>query len=362
MQKIFDPTPAKIKDCASALFRGEVVAFPTETVYGLGASIAQEKGVLKIFETKKRPTFDPLIVHVALKKASFRELSDWDLIDHQAMSDTEVIVADQLIKAFWPGPLTIILPKLESVSDLITSGLPTVGIRMPNHPVALQLIQSLGEAICAPSANLFGRVSPTQASHVIEELGEKIYGILDGGTCSVGVESTVVKISPQGIIHILRPGGVSPERLAIASPQSKIETTYEHTAAIAHPKLGLLSPGSTKSHYQPRTKVVALQQFLSQQNSLSNPSKPHKIAFLFCEKKDSEYLSQIQNIAGAEVVFEYLSKTGNADEAAQNLFSTLRSLDQKNLDRIVAEIPTHEDGLWWAIRDRLTRAIGTPST
>jgi len=349
----FEPTPARIKECATALFRGEIVAFPTETVYGLGSSIAQERGVLKIFESKSRPTFDPLIVHVALKNASFRELTDWDLIDHPAMSDAEVIIADQLIKAFWPGPLTIIFPKLDSVSDLITSGLPTVGIRMPNHPVALQLIRSLGEAICAPSANRFGRISPTTATHVVEELGDKIFGVLDGGPCTVGVESTVVRISAQGIIHILRPGGISPEKLSQACPQAKVETTYEHTSAIAHPKTGLLSPGTIRSHYQPRTKVVSIPQLLE-----SHPQSLQKVGVLFLKKVNVDRILQIESHVGGKILAQYLSFNGDAEEAARSLFASLRELDQKSLDRIAVEIPVEEDGLWWAIRDRLTRAIG----
>src|SRR3989338_5562033 len=191
---------AQIRIAAKILSEGGVVAFPTETVYGLGADVFNEKAVCKLFEIKKRPSFDPLIVHVS------------DPAEASLLWTDIPPLASQLIRYFWPGPLTLVLPKKAAVPDVVTSGLPTVAVRMPKNDAALALIRALGHPIAAPSANLFGYTSPTLASHVWEDLGENVDLVLDGGEASVGVESTVVKISPDGCT-LLRPGAVTQEEM-----------------------------------------------------------------------------------------------------------------------------------------------------
>ena len=292
-----------MRHAATILRRGGLVAFPTETVYGLGADAFNPKAVCRIFEAKKRPRFDPLIVHVASPEQA---AVLWERMDP---------TASLLIKKFWPGPLTIVLPKSSMVPDLVTAGLPTVAVRMPAHPVALDLIRALGRPIAAPSANLFGRTSPTTAADVREDLGDKIDFVLDGGPCRVGVESTVVAIE-KGRGFLLRPGGVSLEDLKKVIPMaSKIRGRR------------LAAPGFLKSHYAPRTPMVLLSG-----------------ARLFVKKKKTARLGLLSHPKDLRV-------------AASKLFQAIRKLDKMKLDLIVAEtVP--QGGIGLAILDRLKKACG----
>ncbi len=308
-----------IQRAAEIIRRGGLVAFPTETVYGLGADAYNPLAVARIFEVKRRPYFDPLIVHVAsyggLEKLVIEIPPD----------------AERLVDRFWPGPLTIVLLKREGVPDLVTAGLPTVAIRMPKHPMALSLIEQGNCPIAAPSANPFGYLSPTTAGHVRDQLGDQIDFILDGGPCEVGVESTIVSFS-EGKPKLLRPGGVPLEEI-----ESIIGTVEVRPVEEGRPA----APGMLPRHYAPRTPIL-----LDWDEKNFNLKKTKKIGLLaFRKPKRSTKFHQV----------EILSKKGDLREAAANLFGAIRRLDNSNLDLILAE-PIPEVGLGRAIMDRLRRA------
>ena len=310
------------------------MAFSTETVYGLGADAFNENAVCKIFEAKKRPSFDPLIVHVGSPEQAY---TLWSEVPPAART---------LIKAFWPGPLTLVLPKSALVPDIVTSGLPTVAVRMPKNDAALALIRALGKPIAAPSANLFGYTSPTSAAHVLEDIGENIDLVLDGGESTVGVESTVVKIE-KGICVILRPGGVTAEQISAILPVKKMQKSGSVPEA----------PGQMEAHYAPWTPLVLMEESFSKCSSdvekyvgLCRSKKQNicRAGFLaFRKKPDLPWL---------ESGF-VLSQKGDLAEAAANLFQAIRKLDKMNLDIILAE-PVPEEGLGLAIMDRLRKASG----
>ena len=305
-----------ITAAAGIIKQGGLVAFPTETVYGLGADALNPIAVAKIFEVKKRPAFNPLILHIA-EKDSLKKFATFD--------DKKV---DLLIKKFWPGPLTLVLPKTEIVPDIVTSGNPTVAVRMPDHPVALQLIKSSGTAIAAPSANRFGHLSPTEASHVSKYLGEKVDMILDGGKCKVGVESTIVQFY-EGKFYMLRPGGLSKEEI-----EKEIGTLEKGKIDIAKPT----SPGQLPFHYSPHTPLKFWDaKFL-------DPNK--RIGVLFFSELKTEFPFSAAKI---------LSEKKDLREAAANLFSALHELEKEKLDLILVE-PVEEKGLGIAIMDRLKKA------
>ena len=309
-----------IHQAAEIIRRGGVVAFPTETVYGLGADALNPLAVARIFEIKDRPYFDPLIVHIS---------------DFEEMSELTVGVppdAEKLIKRCWPGPLTIVLSKKEAVPDLVTAGLPTVAIRMPKHPVALQLIREAGCPVAAPSANPFGYVSPTTADHVREQLGDRVDLILDGGSCEVGLESTIVSFSEEKP-RLLRPGGLPLEE--IEAIIGKVETDPVGETAPS-------SPGRLPRHYAPRTPILIdrwkgdLETYRGKRVGLLAFREPRIVSFPFDH-------------------VEVLSPEGDLREAASNLFAAIRRLDGLDLEMILAEaVP--EAGLGRAIMDRLRRA------
>lgn len=308
-----------IKLAGSIIKKGGLVAFPTETVYGLGADALNPYAVAKIFEVKNRPKFDPLIVHIS-KFNWLEKLTE--KIDEQAL---------KLIEKFWPGPLTLVLPKSEIVPDIVTAGLKSVAIRMPSHPVALALIDSAETPISAPSANPFGYISPTTADHVEKQLGDKIDLILDGGKCPIGVESTVLSLLDEPTI--LRPGGLPIEEIEKVIGKVKIQTKSEK----------ILSPGQLQTHYSPRTPVKI---FSSIEEILDK--RIENAGILLFKKYDFE-------IKAKHV--EILSEKGDLVEAASNLFSSLHRLDEAGVDVIYAqEVP--EVGLGIAIMDRLRKASG----
>jgi len=308
-----------IQQAAEIIKRGGIVAFPTETVYGLGADAFNPLAVARIFEVKRRPYFDPLIVHVA-SPADVKKLVKG--IPSNAI---------KLIKSFWPGPLTVVLLKGEDFPDIVTAGLPTVAIRMPSHPMALSLIKESNCPIAAPSANPFGYLSPTTADHVREQLDDQVDLILDGGPCPIGVESTIISFLEERP-RLLRPGGVSLEE--IESIIGKVEISpIENDIPSA--------PGMLPKHYAPRTPIV-----LDWDKKNLDLLEDKKIGFLaFQEPK--RYL-KFHSI-------EVLSKQGDIREAAANLFAAIRRLDAMDLDLILAE-PISEIGLGRAIMDRLRRA------
>lgn len=306
-----------ITQAARRIKESGVVAFPTETVYGLGANAFDAQAVARIFEIKQRPHFDPLIVHVC-------SADQLELVTNGVSP-----MAKALIDEFWPGPLTLILPKSRQVPDLVTSGLPTVAVRMPRHPLALELIRRAGVPLAAPSANPFGSTSPTTAQHVLDQLGGKADLVLDGGPCSVGVESTIVSLAGEQPV-LLRTGGVALEDIEhVTGPLKRAAHSSDRPAA----------PGQLSRHYAPKTPLVLREHILSAPGSgrtglltLRPPENPQGF-----------------------VVIEMLSEDGDLREAAANLFAAMHRLDKAGLDLILAQrLP--DSGLGCAINDRLQRA------
>lgn len=304
-----------IENAAKFIRDGNVVAFPTETVYGLGANALNPLAVARVFEAKERPSFDPLIVHIA----------DSETI--KVLSNTDDDRVKKLAEKFWPGPLTIVLPKSEIVSDLVTSGLPTVGIRMPDNDIALALIRAAACPIAAPSANKFGRLSPTSADHVRKQLPD-IPCILNGGPTKVGIESTVIRLHDDGF-EILRHGSIT---------EAELETVLPVSAKGGKDQTNLPSPGLLKSHYSPEKPIYLLHDV------------PHDLNI-----SEAALLSfSGQNTEGYKIV-RYLSHDADLKEAAVNLFDMLHELEEANVSCIVAE-PVPEEGIGSAIMDKLRKA------
>jgi len=317
-----------VHHAARIIKRGGIVAFPTETVYGLGADAFAPLAVARIFEVKKRPHFDPLIVHVAGPDDLGRLVTDIPG------------PAQKLINRFWPGPLTLVLPKTDEVPDIVTAGLPTVAVRMPRHAMAQRLIELSGSPIAAPSANPFGYVSPTTAEHVRQQLDDQVDLILDGGPCPVGVESTILSFSEERP-RLLRPGGVPLEEIESVIGKVEITPVEKQTPDAPGPWApGPTAPGMLPRHYAPRTPIVLVAK--DEIDSYTN-KKAGLLAFREPAKRP------------AFVHTEILSRKGDFREAAANLFAAIRRLDALGLEVIVAEaVP--ETGLGRAIMDRLRRA------
>lgn len=304
---------------ASLLNTGEVIGIPTETVYGLAANALNAEAVTNIFSIKKRPTFDPLIVHI----------KGIDEVKHYTKVFPEK--AQILAKAFWPGPLTLILPKNNNIPDIVTSGLDFVGLRVPKHPITLQLLNELEFPLAAPSANPFGYVSPTSAAHVADQLGESIPYIIDGGNCEIGIESTIVMFENPDKPVVLRLGG-----LDISSIEKLIGKVELNIATHSKPN----APGQLDKHYATKTPLYFMDTVLHGQ---PDPTLTGVISFV---NKPSW---------GLEENCEILSKNGSTYEAARNLFAAMRVLDGKNLKCILVD-KFPENGLGPAINDRLARA------
>lgn len=288
---------SEISRAAALLRAGGLVAFPTETVYGLGANALDEKAVQSIFEAKGRPLSSPLIVHVA-SIGMARDLSiEWP--DQ----------AERLARRFWPGPLTIVVPKQPHMPDIVTAGLPSIGLRIPAHPVAKALLEAAQIPIAAPSANRFTELSPTSAEHVRRSLGKKVEMILDGGPCTVGIESTVISLNGS-IPRILRPGMIT-------------QTQIEEVIGLVETGGGAESPGQHPRHYSPRTRIV------------------------FGTPPDS----------GRGVHLDLAAMPGTPAAYGESLYRVLHDLDQQNYDWIAIELPPNTPE-WAGIRDRLIRAVG----
>src|SRR5262245_17678298 len=294
---------ARISKAAGILRKGGLVAFPTETVYGLGADASNEEAVRAIFRVKGRPETHPLIVHLS----GVDQIGDW--------ASSVPKAAMELGRKFWPGPLTMIVKKASKVSKAVTGGQETVGLRVPNHPVALALLRKFGGGVAAPSANRFGRVSPTSAKHVRKDLGDDVDFILDGGSCDIGVESTIVDFS-SGDPVILRPGGLTRERL-------------EKALGRPVPVRGvgpIRVSGQLESHYAPRAQVVVV--------------------------PPGEAKGRAAELAAGGKRIRLLSKE---DVAAKKLYASLRRADEAGADVIVVPLP-EEAGLGLAVADRLRKA------
>ncbi|MEZ4789753.1 MAG: L-threonylcarbamoyladenylate synthase [Flavobacteriales bacterium] len=300
---------------AELLRKGEVVAIPTETVYGLAANAFDAEAVLKVFTAKARPSFDPLIVHIGRTEQ----------LDQVVKELPEG--AERLMKTFWPGPLTLVLPKRPEIRDIVTSGLDTVGVRMPAHPLAQELLSQLDFPLAAPSANPFGYVSPTNAQHVADQLGELIPYILDGGSCAVGVESTIVGWEADGW-KLYRPGGI---------PVEDLEEVIG-AVSMAPPRILPVAPGQLDSHYAPRIPVLVgdVEQLLAEHAKV-------RVAVISFRKDYDAWRTAV------------LSPSGDLAEAARNFFGALRALEASGASIILSErFP--EEGLGRAINDRLRRA------
>ncbi len=308
-----------IQRAATIIRQGGLVGMPTETVYGLAANALDSQAVARIFAAKQRPAFDPLIVHVP------------DISWMPRIATEFPDLARRLADRFWPGPLTILLPKTAAVPDLVTSGLPDVGVRIPRHPLPLELLRLADCPLAAPSANLFGRISPTTAQHVADQLADRVDYILDGGPCGVGVESTVLRLSPRPCL--LRPGGVSLEDLTLIAGPIEIAASTDHPGEVAQS-----APGMLPQHYAPRTPLT-----------LDPPASQVRRGRwgILCFQR----LPTGQEFSAQEI----LSPRGDLTEAAANFFAALRRLDAMGLDGIIAE-SFPETGLGRALNDRLRRA------
>jgi L-threonylcarbamoyladenylate synthase len=323
--------PGAIAEAAALLERGGLVAFPTETVYGLGADALDPRAVARIFEAKARPTFDPLIVHLAEAAWLSRVVEGADPR------------AARLAARFWPGPLTLVLPRTARVPDLVTAGLPTVGVRVPDHDAARALISAAGTPVAAPSANPFGYVSPTTAEHVAEQLGDRVDAILDGGPCRIGVESTIVSLA-SGAPVVLRPGGVTADEIADLLGEPVAVRRRTHSApGDEHPRD---APGQLERHYATRTPLRVLE--------AGEPVVPPKTAARV------GLLTFAREAPRGFAAVERLAPDGRLATAAANLFAALRRLDALGLDLLQAE-PCSEEGLGSAIMDRLRRCAAGAS-
>jgi L-threonylcarbamoyladenylate synthase len=308
-------SPEDIQKAAQILRSGGLVVFPTETVYGLGANALDPAAVRKIFALKGRPATSPLIVHVASIEEARSLAAEWPP------------EAERLARQYWPGPLTLVMPKKAQIPDEVTAGLPTVGLRIPRHPLALALLREAGIPIAAPSANRFTQLSPTTAQHVHDAFGGETPFLLDGGPCEVGLESTVIAVTPEGL-EVLRPGMAFVETEAAESAGQKQSGAPDKTTDAAH-----RSPGQHKKHYSPRTRVILVGR-----------------GFLPREGR------------GAYLWLDYSARADHkrrmpdsAEEYAAQLYGTLHELDTQGFDWIAVELPP--DTLEWAaVRDRLTRA------
>lgn len=310
-----------VERAARLLTSGGLVAFPTETVYGLGASARDSKALRRIFAVKGRPSDHPLIVHIAAS----HHLLAWASYIPDA--------ARRLADAFWPGPLTLILPKAPGVADEITGGASTVGVRVPAHPVAQALLRHFGDGIAAPSANRYGRVSPTRARHVADALGDVVDLILDGGTCEIGLESTIVDLS-DGTPRLLRPGAIT---------RAMLESVLGSPISLMNPN-GTPAPGQKPSHYAPKARVVLAAAEEAETTAARLAAKGHKVGHLAVGPSHHPGVW-------------WLPLSLTMDKQAANLYQRLHEADALQLDIVVASLPRGH-GIAEAVADRLIRAAG----
>lgn len=329
--KIYLPDEEGIRLAAKEILQGEVVGMPTETVYGLAANAFDDSAILKIFKAKGRPQDNPLIVHIA----------DFEMIHQVAkqVSDT----AQKLVDAFWPGPLTMILPKSERISDTVSAGLQTVGIRMPSHPVARELIRACGVPLAAPSANVSGKPSTTTAEHVYYDLNGKIGVILDGGESAVGLESTVAVVE-EDAVRILRPGGITVEDfltvVSTVTVDDGVFTKLEENAKVA-------SPGMKYKHYSPNANVIMVEGSLPDFVDYVAVHQDASTGVLVFDGEEEHF---------SVPVFTY-GKENESSTQANHLFDALREIDRCDLNTIYARVP-RKDGVGMAVYNRLLRACG----
>jgi len=339
--RIYRPTPRNLARLARLLRAGELVAVPSETVYGLAANAFDAAACEKIFAAKARPKTDPLIVHIC-------EIAQLATLAHAGP------IAQKLAQAFWPGPLTFVLPKTAKVPEIVTAGRDSVAVRMPQHPLFLGLLNTCALPLAAPSANPFGYVSPTSAAHVKAGLRGKIPAILDGGPCAIGLESTILDVRDEQRLRVLRPGAISAAELSKVAgmPVEDFTPTNELGGNDPAPnKKGLRSPqvapGLLSRHYSPRARVILYEEIPP---ALASAAKPDE-ALLYFNKPPIDPLE-------TEAQRSWLTTSNDQAEAARTLFAALRELDEKGFKTIHAEL-AREGPLSTAINDRLRRAAAT---
>ena len=329
--------PDHILQAARILQQGGTVAFPTETVYGLGANALSAKAVEQIFVAKQRPHWDPLIVHIA---------HSYQLPQIASLSPAEA----RLMAAFWPGPLTLLLPRTPAIPDAVTAGRPLVGVRIPAHPVAQALLRAAGVPVAAPSANTFGHTSPTTSAHVLADLDGRIDAVLDGGPTSVGLESTVAQVVPGGIL-VYRPGAVSLDALGSMPPGLGWVRLYE-PAPQSNPPESLPSPGVGIRHYAPRARLVLV---------IADEVDPTHSLLDELGKAKSHGMSAAAMLPDGWGMLpqQHYFPWGpwhSPEILAQRLYTGLRELDDRGSQLIVCPLPTSLDGISLALRDRLQKA------
>lgn len=324
--RILAPTPGNLDRCAKLLAEGALVSVPTETVYGLAGNALREDCIRKIFQVKGRPLIDPLIAHVTDLSAA---------ADYVAANAAAEILAER----FWPGPLTLVLPKHPVVPDLLTAGLPSLALRSPRHPVFRELLKRLDFPLAAPSANPFNYISPTRAEHVERTLGAKIAAVLDGGPCEYGIESTIVDLRDPAHPSVLRPGPIAPEDLS-AALQREIPLH-----GPTPPTGAQLAPGALSKHYSPKTtlKLVA---HGSVDEARRKQAESDGCALLL-NRRPTEWDETGDTF--------WLSETGQAREIAANLYDLLQRIDQMGYRTIIAEL-AKDEAIGRSINDRLSRA------
>ena len=325
---IYSPDPKHIEHAARILRQGGIVVFPTETVYGLGANALDDTAVAKIYSIKQRPATNPLIVHIA----------DADHLGSTMALDALKIPQEALhaLRAFWPGPLTLVGPAMPSVSRMVTAGKSSVAVRVPSHPVAHQLLEACEVPLAAPSANPSTRLSPTTALQVEETLGDKVDLILDGGPCGVGVESTILSLL-EWPPRLLRPGGITAETLEAVLGVKIALPLHTH----APDSEAMLAPGMMREHYSPETPLV----FLDRMPQMPEGARIGMLAF-----------NPESGSTQRWTVRKVLSERGDLTEVARTLFTALYEMDKLRLDLIVVD-SCPEEGIGRAIMDRLRRAV-----
>ena len=336
---------------AKLLTSDEVVALPTETVYGLAGNAFHDEAIKKIFSAKERPSFDPLIVHFSdryLKSTLgiIPALVKDGILAADILASTDLPKIQKVMKQYWPGPLTMILPRGSKIPDSVTASQTTVGIRCPANPVFQSVLAKIDFPLAAPSANRFGRISPTEANHVMTELEGRIPAVIDGGACEVGVESTIIKIEFPFRITLLRPGKISIEELS---------DSFQHSISIGTHLSSVVTPGSLDEHYAPRKPLYLLPHAFSDEASIEFLK-----TFALKEKLGVLSMSTIPSQFASNPSFQVkvLSATNDLTEIAKALFKTLRALDEDpRIEAIIADLPVpHTSGIGAAIADRLRRA------
>jgi L-threonylcarbamoyladenylate synthase len=328
---------AALKLAVQILNRGEVVAFPTETVYGLGARIDLHKAIDKIFSTKKRPFFDPLIVHVDSIERARQCFADWNK------------TAEVLAQNFWPGPLTIVMEKSAMISDVITSGLPRVGVRVPRHPLALELLKQVGVPVAAPSANRFGKTSPTTASHVKSEFGNEVF-VLDSAPCEIGIESTVLLIKSPSELSLLRKGSVLRSQIEDELHKNSIEFQWIESVSKIE------SPGHMKHHYMPEIPFV-----ISKNVKITVKELSEKVYSMLNEIPDEIENVKIIKPKNKISKIEFLKLADTPEQAAREIYSQLRKASERKPDLLclvlVKDYSQEKNAeLWESVFDRLFKA------